>query len=94
MTFLDNPKTKEEVVNTFRNINTIDIIPEQVFLENKDKLEAAAKALNNYIRREDFLDQTEYKKQHQILVKEKIKAREVINNYLVGIPLYLSLIHI
>ena len=89
LTFLDNPKTKEEVVNTFRNINTIDIIPEQVFLENKDKLEAAAKALNNYIRREDFLDQMEYKKQHQILVKEKIKAREVINNYLVGVPLYI-----
>lgn len=90
LTFLDNPKTKEEVISNFRNINTIDIIPEQVFLENKDKLEEAAKTLNNYVRREDFFDQIEYKKQHQILVKEKIKAREAINNYLVGIPLYIS----
>lgn len=90
LTFLDNPKTKEEVINNFRNINAIDIVPEKVFRENEDKLEAAAEILNSYIKRKDFSDQAEYKKQHQILVKEKIKAREVINNYLVSIPLYIS----
>ena len=91
LTFLDNPKTKDEVINNFRNINTIDIIPEKVFRENKAKIEAAAETLNSYIKKEDFSDQTEYRKQHRILVKEKIKAREIINNYLVGVPLYINI---
>lgn len=91
LTFLDNPKTKDEVINNFRNINTIDIIPEKVFRENEAKIEAAAETLNSYIKKEDFSDQTEYRKQHRILVKEKIKAREIINNYLVGVPLYINI---
>ena len=90
LAFLNTPINKEKAINDFRDINTVDVIPEKVFLEYKDEIESAAQTLNTYLKKEDFPDQVTYKNQRQILVQEKIKAREIINNYLVSIPFYVN----
>ncbi|KRM33013.1 CRISPR-associated helicase cas3 domain protein [Lactobacillus intestinalis DSM 6629] len=90
LAFLNTPISKEKAINDFRDINTVDVIPEKVFLEYKDEIESAAQTLNTHLKKEDFPDQVTYKKQCQILVQEKIKAREIINNYLVSIPFYVN----
>lgn len=90
LAFLNTPINKEKAINDFRDINTVDVIPEKVFLEYKDEIESAAQTLNTYLKKEDFPDQVTYKNQRQILVQEKIKAREIIKNYLVSIPFYVN----
>lgn len=90
LVYSNTPLSKAEVVDRFRNIDTIDVIPEQVFSDNREEIEEAAQKLNKYLQRKDFDDRIEYKKQYQKLTREKAEARELINNYLVAIPFYIS----
>ncbi|HBY20025.1 MAG: CRISPR-associated helicase/endonuclease Cas3 [Clostridiales bacterium GWE2_32_10] len=45
--------SKKEVLKRFRNINNVSIIPEQIYMENKDIIEENLDVLDNSINKED-----------------------------------------
>lgn len=70
----DDHLDKKRVKKEFRNIESIDVVPEQVLEDNKSKIEAAAKIINN----------TDSSREQRVV------ARNVIQNYVVSVPLWMS----
>ena len=74
--------SKSKVVKTFRNINSIDIIPRPVYEENKDRILGARDILKKPYSRN--LDEEDKKRMRL----EKVKARILIDDLSVSIPYY------
>ena len=66
---------KSQVKKIFRNLQTVDVIPEKLYLENKNEIDNIAEKLVN----KDFPDKI-----------ESIKAREKLNNLLVNTYSYVA----
>lgn len=66
---------KSQVKKIFRNLQTVDVIPEKLYLENKNKIDIIAEKLAN----KNFSDKI-----------ESIKAREKLNNLLVNTYSYVA----
>ena len=66
---------KSQVKKIFRNLQTVDVIPENLYLENKNEIDNIAEKLAN----KDFSDKI-----------ESIKAREKLNNLLVNTYSYVA----
>ena len=66
---------KSQVKKIFRNLQTVDVIPEKLYLENKNKIGTITEKLVN----KDFSDKI-----------ESIKAREKLNNLLVNTYSYVA----
>ena len=79
-----NEMDKAKAKQMFRNINSITVIPEDVFQENKDKIEKWKEIINEK-RRENM-----NKEEIDDFRKRKAKARYNILNYTVSIPYYLT----
>lgn len=78
-----NEMDKSTAIKMFRNINSITVIPESVFEENKTKIEDYKNIMNKKIKK----DMTEYEKDR--LKVEKAKARSELMDYTVSIQYYL-----
>lgn len=76
---MDKLKAKE----MFRNINSITVIPEDIFIQNKDKIENHIRILNEK-RKKDMTD-----KEAEDLKVKRAKARAELMEYMVSIPFYL-----
>lgn len=76
-----NEMEKIEAKKMFRNINSVTVIPEEVFNACKEEIEKFSNIIN------EKLKQGENKEE---LKKRKAKARSQISNYTVSIPYYLT----
>jgi CRISPR-associated endonuclease/helicase Cas3 len=81
-------KDAREVQEVFRNITSYDIIPEEVYVENKSLIDEQFQIAN-----EDFAYDKEqnYEQNNKIrndLFLRRIKAREKINEYTVSVGIY------
>ena len=74
--------SRKEAQKKLRNIFNEDIIPLKIFNENKEKIFKNKKILN-----QKFENLSEEDKKKKII--EKIKAKEVIENFKVSVPAYL-----
>lgn len=83
MDYVNNIRTgefkKRDVKQLFRNINSITVIPEGIYEENKLEIEKAIEKLQEKANPE--INKEELK-------IEKIKTRNIINNYSISIPFY------
>ncbi|NMB09288.1 MAG: CRISPR-associated helicase Cas3', partial [Tissierellia bacterium] len=78
-----NAMDKTKAKQMFRNINSVTVIPEDVFNRNKEKIERWKEIINENRKTEMSKDELED------LKKRKAKARHNIMNYTVSIPYYL-----
>lgn len=78
-----NEMDKSQAKRMFRNINSITVIPESVFKENKIKIENYREIINKKIEK----DMT--KKEVEDLKVRRTKARADLMDYTVSIPFYL-----
>ena len=74
--------TGREAQKKLRNIFNEDIIPLKIFEENKEKILKSKEMIN-----QKFENLNEEAKKKKII--EKIKAKEVIENFKVSVPAYL-----
>lgn len=79
-----NEMDKAKAKKMFRNINSVTVIPEDVFKENEDKIKKWKEIINEK-RKVDMS-----KEELEDLKKRKAKARYNIMNYTVSIPYYLT----
>lgn len=70
---------KSRIKESFRNIQNIDVIPEEVYLKNKSKIDSNLNILKN---RKNISDK-----------KKVIEARENLKDWLVSVPSYLAKNH-
>ena len=70
----DHPD-KAKIQQIFRNIQNIDVIPENVYLQNKKQIDADLSIITQ---------------RGSINPKEKLQARENLKNWLVSVPSYVS----
>lgn len=79
-----NEMDKSKVKEMFRNINSVTVIPEDVFKSNKNKIESWKEIINE--KRKKGMS----KKELDDLKKRRARARHNIMNYTVSIPYYLT----
>lgn len=79
-----NEMDKFEAKRRFRNINSITVIPENVFIDNKDEIEGCKECINEK-RKKDMTN-----KEVEDLKVKKVKARAKLMDYTVTIPFYLA----
>ncbi|RBP38223.1 CRISPR-associated helicase Cas3' [Garciella nitratireducens] len=78
-----NEMDKSQAKKMFRNINSITVIPEEVFKENRDEIEKCKEIINQK-RNEDMTE-----KELEEFKVRKAKARSKLTDYTVSIPFYL-----
>ncbi|MGN9165153.1 CRISPR-associated helicase Cas3' [Tissierellaceae bacterium HCP3S3_D8] len=78
-----NEMDKSQAKKMFRNINSTTVIPERIFIQNKDKIENHIKILNEK-RKKDMTD-----KEAGDLKVKRAKARAELMDYTLSIPFYL-----
>ena len=78
-----NELDKNEAMKMFRNINSITVIPESIFINNKEEIESLKKTLNEDKRKEMT------RKEVENLKTKKAKARAQLADFMVTIPYYL-----
>ena len=78
-----NEMDKSQAKKMFRNINSITVIPEEIFMENKTKIGGYKKTINEKGRQ----DMTE--KELEDLKVKRAKARADLMDYTLSIPFYL-----
>ncbi len=74
---------KNEAKKRFRNINSITVIPETVFNDNREEIEKYKKIISK------VKDKNMTEKEWEDLKLEKVKARTKLMDYTVSIPYYL-----
>ena len=79
-----NEMDKAKAQKMFRNINSMTVIPEDIFQENKAEIEKCKEIINE--KRKANMNKQEL----EDLKKRKAKARYAIMNYTVSIPYYLT----
>lgn len=78
-----NEMDKSQAKKIFRNINSITVIPEEIFIKNKVKIERHIKTINER-RKKDMT-----KEEKEKLKVRRAKARADLMDYTVSIPYYL-----
>ncbi len=78
-----NEMDKSQAKKMFRNINSITVIPEEVFKKNRDEIEKCKEIINEKRNK----DMTE--KELEEFKVRKAKARSKLTDYTVSIPFYL-----
>lgn len=77
-----------EVQKQFRNITSYNVIPEEIYFENEDEIEANKQILKQQYQFDLMKSQEENEKFKEELELTKVKARDFINGFTISVGIY------